>query len=232
MKWFACVALFMLMLFNVEAWDREYREGFELLKTIESSDLIVVGEVTEKEGVFRKEIERGITTDITVEVETLIKGTPNSGKTTVKFMMHGGTATNPDTNEESTLYIPDLPTFKVGERMLLFLLKSEDPYHKNYAYEQYQPYRVAYGKRQIKDGKINIAYLNKKDRFTYVEFPIELVMKFTKAFERDEDATKLVENTIREMVKKETISKISLNEVITTKLKRRTSRIIKTERGK
>ncbi len=225
------LALFVLAVSSVQALqylgDKEHRQGFELLKTIEASDIIVIGEVTNTEGVWRKEIMRGITTDITVEVETLLKGEPNAGETTVKFMMHGGTATNPENGETVSLFIPDLPTFKVGERMLLFLVKETEEYFDNYAYDKLQPYRVSYGKRPIKKDRVNIAYLNKKERFAYVDYPLDLVVNFAKAFERNKDATRKVEKTIRAIAKKQGEHRVVLNPAMIANLKKRVANIKK-----
>ena len=38
-------------------------------------------------------------TEITVAADTVIKGTPNAGEDTVKFMVSGGEAVNPRTGE-------------------------------------------------------------------------------------------------------------------------------------
>ena len=47
------VVLFVLCLSDALGWDSEYRQGFALSKSVELSDLIVVGRVVRKQYVFR-----------------------------------------------------------------------------------------------------------------------------------------------------------------------------------
>ena len=67
-QWFVAltVVLFVLCLPAASALDVEYNEGYALSKTVERSDLIVVGRVTEIEFIWRDNIESKHTTDITL----------------------------------------------------------------------------------------------------------------------------------------------------------------------
>ena len=47
---------------------------------IKSSDLVVIGSVAQKEFVYRENMDSKFTTDISIDVDHLLKGTPNAGK--------------------------------------------------------------------------------------------------------------------------------------------------------
>lgn len=74
------VVLFAVCLSDISAWDREYKEGFALLKAIEFTNLVVVGRVSGKECVFPENITGKFTTDITIDVDEVIKGNPNAAQ--------------------------------------------------------------------------------------------------------------------------------------------------------
>ena len=152
------VVLFVLCLSDALGWDSEYRQGFALSKSVELSDLIVVGRVVRKQYVFRANIEVLATTDVIIAADEVIKGTPNAGKDRVKFMLEGGQVINPNTGEGINLHVGHQAEFALNEQVLLFMVNSTDPYYKNYPYDRFHPYRGEYGKRIIKDDKLVLLY--------------------------------------------------------------------------
>ena len=119
------VALFVIPLSAFAFTNLEYKEGFAMSKMVERCDIVVRGRVTDLEGVWRENIDYNVTTDVTITVDEIIKGSVNAGADTVKFMIQGGTATNPNTGEEQVLWVSSVPTYELNERILLFLFDGE-----------------------------------------------------------------------------------------------------------
>ena len=92
-----------------------YEKGYSITNFVEDCDLVVDGMVIEKRSVFRQ--PNGCTTDITIEVRDVIKGTPNAGDDRVKFMIAGGEC------DGILSIVEDTAEFEVGEWVLLFLKK-------------------------------------------------------------------------------------------------------------
>ncbi len=88
MKTFAVAASLFLFLTNAFGFTigatKAHIENHSLLKAIEGSTLVVVGKVIgmeyENRNVDPVGYPKQVTTDVTVLVEHLIKGTPNAGK--------------------------------------------------------------------------------------------------------------------------------------------------------
>lgn len=95
----------------------EYRKGKALLEAINRCTIVVVGTVVGIEGMWRG----SITTDITIDIETLIKGKPNVSNTRLKFMIGGGICLNPRRGKISRMLVEGQPEFEIGERVFLFL---------------------------------------------------------------------------------------------------------------
>ena len=57
--------------------DLDYNKGYALFVAVERCDLVFIGRVKNIDYVFRRNTKVGYTTDITVGVTKLIKGTPN-----------------------------------------------------------------------------------------------------------------------------------------------------------
>ena len=62
---------------------------------------MVTCEVTSMVAVFRP----GITTDVTIDIEDVIKGTPNAGADTVRFTQIGGDGVDPATGERVAMHM-------------------------------------------------------------------------------------------------------------------------------
>ena len=192
----------VLFLSDASALDVEYNEGFAISKTIELCKVVVVGRVTQIESVWRENIEIKHTTDVTVTIERLIKGAPNVGSDKVRFMIEGGTCTNPHTGRTNKRSVSGVPTFEIGERILLFLFEAavDDPYYEHFPYGRLYPYRERYGKAVIKDESIfRIYLLSKRDAsdLKVVKMPLELAVNLCEAAKKDVDETAKLELDIK-----------------------------------
>ena len=185
-------------------WDSEYRQGFALSNCVDRSALVVVGRVTQKDFVKRvldPTIGEEITTDITVEVQQVVKGAPNAGKKLVKFMYQGGQFTDPVTGEPIEVIHTDEPEFTVGEEILLFLYKSDGADYENYPHDKLQVMRGDYGKRLIRDNTIWMLYAMDDDRLKPVVMPLELAIKLAKAADKDKEKVESLENDIKAVMR-------------------------------
>jgi hypothetical protein len=223
------VVLFVLCLSDALGWDSEYRQGFALSKSVERSSLIVVGRVIGKEFVFRENIEVLATTDVIIAADEVIKGTPNAGKDRVKFMLEGGRVVNPNTGEGINLYVTHQPEFTVGERILLFMVNSTDPYFKDYPYDRFHPYRGEYGKRVIKDDKVFIWFALDDDSLEGlkgIRMPLDLAVKLCKAADKDKDAMIQLENDIKDAIEQRSGSDINLSQPLIDRLMEEAEKIV------
>ena len=197
------VVLFVLCLPDAFGWDAEYKQGFALSKRIKSSDLVVVGRVAAKEFIYRANIRAKFTTDITIDVDTVLKGTPNAGKNCVKFMIKGGEGVNPRSGQLELWWNSDTPEFAIGERVLLFLYHSKSHLFRNYPYNQLRLHRLHYGKNVIKNDQVGLLFPLDDNSLRFVEMPIDLVIPLAKAAVKDEDRMILLEDEIKDALQEQ-----------------------------
>lgn len=207
-------------------WDSEYRQGFALSKSVELSDLIVVGRVAHKDFVKRADIEGEITTDITVTVTQVIKGTPNAGKQQVKFMYLGGQYTDSVTGEPMEVTLTHEPEFSVGEEILLFLYTGKGNLFENYPYDKLQVLRGDYGKRLIKDDNVVMLYAMDNDELEPVEMPLDLAVKLAKAADKEKEKVMLWENDIKTEMRRHVGTDIGLSKLLINRLKKEAQKVI------
>lgn len=213
----ATLVLLIVSLSNLYAWPREFLKEYALLKFVEINELVVVGRVTGKEFVMRTNIIDKFTTDITVTVDEVIKGTPNHGTDRVKFMIRGGEGLHPVTGEPISMGVSDQPDFTLGDKVMLFLTngESKEPDNVHRPYNRYRIARGTYGRRLVVDDKVYMDYLA-SDSLTdnslkSVEMPLDMAVDLAKAFGRDKDAAILLENTIKNLVNISSDDLIKLN---------------------
>lgn len=228
MSRFVCIGiiLFFVYLSNVstsksisdseaEAEDLEYQKGYTLSKTVERCDVILQGQVIGMERVWRDELKHGLfcTTDVTVGIAELIKGTPNAGKNKVKFMAEGGTCLHPETGEWGNVDIDPNVRFEFDEQVLLFLYECESEWCADFPHNALQPYRLNYGKRTLKWKKsphfmhpvtmptIYFSYLlidTDLSSLKPVDLPLDLTIDMCKAAVKDMAAVVELEEDIKE----------------------------------
>ena len=202
---------------------QEYRDGFPLLSAVDECELVVLGTVSAMNYVNRLD---SITTDITVTVETVVRGTPNINSTTVKFMIQGGI----DASRDRKLIVSGVPKFEMGERILLFLNDgTEDRYYSKYPHGKYHLHRRSYGKRKIKDNKVDILYPNAEGKFKVFKMPIDLAVDLGKASLVDKTGAKRIEQTIKGAAAMSADMEVILSDSTIESLKRQAKQIITTE---
>lgn len=177
-----------------------YEKGYSITNVVEDSDLVVYGEVVEKEYVLRE----GVVTDITIEVKETIKGEPNAAADRVEFTLPGGEFINPKTGESVVSRMAGDPEFELKERVLLFLVKEP---HSEYAI-----FRVNEGKWLVKGGEVPIWYTLGHNTDKVIHLPIDVVIQIGKAAVKDPQATRQLEEEIK--------AHILLFEKLTNRLKR------------
>ena len=161
--------------------DEEYRKGYALLAFVTNSDIIVVGRVAHKHYVNRA----GITTDIIIRIETLVKGEPNMGDYHVIFMIRGGEGYSPYDGQLVKVEGSSQPEFEVGERVMVFLTKRGDNLYDNYAHDKLHLVRERQGKVEIEDNIVGFGYLNAEKESEYIDFPLALAVNLAEAHCKD-----------------------------------------------
>ena len=170
---------------------------YTLLKSVEKSGVVAIGEVKSLTGVYRQNMPPAgapmITTDVLIKVEHLIKGETNFGRTHIKLMIIGGTAYVPEEDEVMTLDVDPQPKFEVGEKVMLFINnKANTKFYKNYPHNQYRLYKFDYGKRLIEDDKVKMRYPGNT-----IEMPVDLAKDLSKAFLADKEGALRLEQDIK-----------------------------------
>ncbi len=192
-------------------------EGLSISSMVKLSNLVFTGEVVEMEFVFREDLPPQFTTDITVEVEAMIKGTPNAGENRVKFMIRGGEGVHPTTGESLICIATGAPQFEIGEKVLIFLLRHTRLIeHRRLRQLSPPPYEglapVWWGNRKIVDEKVSVPYTFQKRLFENgqwrdktqmrdIHLPIDLARQIAQAALQNAEAVSTVEEQIRTFAK-------------------------------
>ena len=193
------------------------KEGLSISSMVDMSVRVFTGEVVEMEFVFREDLPPQYTTDITVEVEEMIKGKPNAGENRVKFTIPGGEGINPNTGEARICISTGTPQFEIGERVLIFLVKNarliEGRRLRGLSPPPYEGVVVAWwGKREIADEKVSVPYTFKKRLFDNgqwrempwmrdIRLPIDLAQQMAKAALKNAEAVSAIEERMRTFAK-------------------------------
>ena len=180
-----------------------YKPGHSIANVMADSEVVFVGRVTNTEFVYRANNKPQFTTDITVAVEQVVKGTPNNGENSVKFMIEGGRGVNPETGQVERCVSVGVPKFTVGDRSLFFLCKNKlqtrtIPHNGLYLF------RISYGKRPIKNNRVVILYTLDDKSLKPVKMPLDLAVLIGKAAVKDKDATLLLESDIKSAIRTQT----------------------------
>lgn len=208
--------------------DSEFVEHLSLLKMAEGGSIVFVGTVMHKDYVTRSTI--GITTDITMRVDTLIKGTPNLGDNHVKFMIEGGEFYSPSNNAVMVKTVSSLPEFEIGDQSLMFLstpLPRDNGAWDYYAYGGLHPMFCEFGKKDILDDKVFFDYLHATDSPISVWMSLELATNMAKASLKDKAATILLENEIKALATGNSAAAVDLPEALATRLLTESKKIAK-----
>ena len=205
----ALFAVAVLMLSNIAESStvrRKISDNYTLLNMIEKSDIVCTGTVVTQTGVVRYNIRPGrsrlISSDITVRVDTMIKGEPNLGENHVIFMIEGGTAYVPELDEVITLEISNNLNFEPGEKALIFLSKHPGgKWYAKYPYDRLHIHTDFYGKRPIKDNKVMMLYKRNSQSLIGMKMPVEMTTVLGKAYVENKEAAIAVENQIKTLAR-------------------------------
>ncbi len=198
-------------------------DKYTLLEIVERCDIVVVGTVSLKTGVYVEHPRNNdgssyIMSEIVVRVETQIKGEPNFGENHVRFMIEGGTAYVPRHQQVMTLVITNDLDFKVGEKVMLFLSRdSPNGYYDNFPYGRLHVNSEFYGKRLIKDNKITMFYKKSDIKLRGVRLPVEMASLLAQAAVADKDAAVPLENKIKTLARSDdaTLTETIINDIKT-----------------
>ena len=211
------ITLFILSLTNAFSFSyhvpAELKKKYSVTYDMERSKIVVVGKVSKLDYKMRA----GWTTDVTIEIDELIKGEPNLGENQVIFMVEGG----------MNLRVGGQPEFEIGEEVMVFLKDNPEPdsYYRNYPHGRISIVEYYMGKRKIKDGKVYFLYPRAKDSLIAVWFPLELAIAYSKAVVKDEDAMKPFEDEIRTMARKKK-NKVDLPETLVKRMMTESKKIL------
>ena len=209
---------------------KKVSDKYTLLKMVEDSDSVFVGTLAMHTGIYcddpHHEGYKTIMTEVLVRITTKIKGEPNQGNNHVRFWIPGGTAYNTDEGEVMMRILSENVEFKQGEQFMLFLSKnSGNGYYDNYPYERLHVYRKDYGKRAIKNSKIKMLYKKNDESLRSIKLPIDLATVLAKAYLKNKDAARQLENQIKDLAKRDT-QRVTLSESFLTQLKTSAQQII------
>ncbi|MDE0184596.1 MAG: hypothetical protein OXP71_03950 [Candidatus Poribacteria bacterium] len=174
---------------------------YSLLKSIDNSDIVAIGTVSLLTGVYRENLlgpkKHCICTDVLVRLDTMIKGEPNFGPNYIKFMVLGGTAYVPHKEEVMGMWVSTQATFEVGEKVFIMLTNDQNTtYYANYPYGKNRLIYDDYGKRLIKEDKVEFWY-KKEDKVKPMQLSLDVAKNLGKAFIEDKAAALLLENQIK-----------------------------------
>ena len=224
---FIAGVLFSLCLSVVsDASMTKYKKDFDIVNVVESSKLVVVGRVTSTDFVYRQGVG-GATTDITLEIEDMIKGDPNDGKDHVKFMIRTGTGVNPRTSRIESKSIAHTPEFAVNERIMVMLIKNQNP-RLTLPYGNYFLFRGHYGKRLVTDNKVKLIYTLDGESKVF-NLPIDLVKQIGKAANKNKAATIPIENNLKTHLRNADDADVVLPQTLIDSLKNQAQQIIDRE---
>lgn len=205
--------------------DKESMKEYTLLKFVENSHIVVVGTVSSINEMARG----GFSTDVTVRIETLIKGNPNLGKNHVIFMIRGGIGYSEAHGEMMRMHVSSEPKFEVSERVMLFLAKEDDlktGSHKDYAHDRLHVLYHAEGKKVITTDGVKFGYVNDEKELESVFLPINLATNLAKAFTKDNSGAQKLEDEIKELVEEGLIEEV-LPDTLKQRLDTAAKKIIK-----
>jgi hypothetical protein len=207
-------------------------DDYSLLRMVEKSELVVFGIVANLDGVWREgdhEGYHGITTDVVVRVETLIKGETNAGKHYIKFMIQGGHGVNERTGELVSMSVSSEPEFELGEKVMLFLSNVSYPtdyYYANYPHGGYYLIGAQEGKKELEDGKVIFGYPQGDLPLIGVDIPLELAVVLARAFLKDKEAAILLEDEIKFTARGNTSGRVVLPDALVTRLIEKSKEIV------
>ena len=213
----------------------ERLKSYALSKMVERCDVILQGQVIGMERVWRDELKHApsCTTDVTVGIDELIKGTPNAGKNKIKLMTEGGRCVHPETGEWWRVTMNPNVRFEFDEQVFLFLYECESVYCADFPHNALQTYLHNYGKRTLKWKPAShltpplvmpnvyfIYVLDDSDTSSLaeVDLPLDLTIDMCKAAVKDMDAVVELEEDIKAALVQ--TGKSRLPESLITRLKR------------
>ena len=226
--------LFGLYLSNASASDVENKVGFGIAKSVENSDSVVRGTVTNLESVWcEREYDSNCTTEVIITVEDLIKGTPNEGDNKIKFMVEGGRCLDPDGEwlHSSVSYEPE---FKIGEEVLVFLAEDSGRYCDNYPDNKLVVWHGSYGKRTITEQTEDLDWIylvSETDVLVVkdISLPLDLSIDMCKAAVKDMKAMVELEEGIKDEIRDNPDSVVDVSETLLENLKRDVKAVLEKE---
>ena len=237
--------LFFMLLLNPCLSDgllTKFEPGYAISTLVKHSDLVVVGRVTDTQFVFRDNMLPKFTTDITLAVESIIKGEANIDENTVKFMIKGGRGVNPHLGRELNVIAQHSPKFALNERVLVFLRKGRRA-NFQYPYGDYFVFRGRLGKRAVSSDKILMPYtvsvnavnprtgnIEQISARKFINLSVDLVVEMGKASVRDFEAAQPLDAEIKTIVSQAPGGvTLELDEETTTRLQNESTRILSEE---
>ncbi len=92
---------------------------YTLVNQTKKAVLIVAGRVSDIQ--YVQPDNGNIYTDVTIALSKTLKGQPNINENTVRFRIEGGIGIHPVNGKMVRSSVSDVPTFKVGEELIIFL---------------------------------------------------------------------------------------------------------------
>lgn len=171
-----------------------------LVNQTKKAVLVVAGKVSDIQYV---QPDNGyIYTDVTIAVSKTLKGNPNIDKDTVRFRIEGGIGISPLTGEIIGSYVSSVPTFEMGQELIIFLENrwwDEWTFYDGLYPSVYPPasvYTLEENGKEYKVAQFLLAFFEQK---YLLKLPLDVAFRLVQDAVKAPEEVTLLEKKIREI---------------------------------
>lgn len=166
--------------------------------------LIVAGKVSDIQYVQPDLNIGNIYTDVTITVFKTLKGEPNIDKNTVRFRIEGGIGIDPLTGEMIGSSLSHVPTFEMGQELIIFLQKRwwdawpfyDGLYPLIYPHAIASIYTLKEKEKEYKVAQFHLAFFEQP---YLLNLPLDLAFRFIQNAVKAPEEVTILEKEIREI---------------------------------
>jgi hypothetical protein len=175
---------------------------YTLVNQTKKAVLVVAGEVSDIQYV-QPDLSKGdIYTDVTITVSETLKGKPNIEKNTVRFRIEGGIGIDPLTGKVIGSLLSDVPTFELGQELVIFLEKrwwDEWTFYDGLYPSVYPPASVYTLKENEKEYQVAQFLLAFFEQDYLLKLPLNVAVRLIQDAIKAPEEVALLEKKIREI---------------------------------
>jgi hypothetical protein len=199
-KVFLATLLFCLVVTAQKGFCIILAKDYTLVNQTKKAVLVVAGEVSDIQYV---QPDNGyIYTDVTIAVSKVLKGKPNIDKDTVQFRIEGGIGISPVTGKMVRSILSDVPTFEIGQELIVFLEKrwwDEWTFYDGLYPSVYPPasvYTMKENENEYRVAEFLLAFFEQK---YILRLPLDVASRLIQNAVKAPEAVDLLEKRIREI---------------------------------